>query len=161
MPELAACAGAIAVLLAPGLLVEFLLPRQADPFVRLAMAIGYGLAFWPLLFLWTSSAGLRWTPAAARTVLAMLAVACVIVVVVRRPRPFRFRHVPWTLLTLALFALAIVTRITQIRGVVLPLWVDSVHHTMIARLLIDHGTLPTSYAPFIAGSSFYYHWGFH
>ena len=159
MPELAACAGAIAVLLAPGLLVEALLPRRGDLFVRLAMAIGYGLAFWPLLFLWTSSAGLRWTPAAARVVVAMLAIACVIVI--RRRAPFRLRDVRWTLLTAALFALAIVTRITQIRGVVLPLWVDSVHHTMIARLLIDHGSLPASYAPFIADSSFYYHWGFH
>lgn len=161
MPELAASAGAIAVLLAPGLLIESLLPRRGDPFVRLAMAIGYGLAFWPILFLWTSSAGVRWSPGAARATVAMLAVAWVIVMVKRRRAAFRFRNVPWTLLTGALFALAIATRIAQIRGVVLPLWVDSVHHTMIARLLIDQGTLPASYAPFIAGSSFYYHWGFH
>jgi hypothetical protein len=160
MRELAACAGAMAVLLAPGLLIESLLWRRGDAFVRLAMAIGYGLAFWPLLFLWTSSAGLHWSPIAARAMLATLAIACFIAMVKQRA-PLRFRNASWTLLSVALFALAIVTRITQVRGVVLPLWVDSVHHTMIARLLIEQGALPSSYAPFIAGSSFYYHWGFH
>jgi hypothetical protein len=163
MLQLAACAGAIAVLLVPGLLIESLLPRRGEWLVRLAMAIGYGLAFWPLLFLWTSAAGFRWSTASARVVLAILAIACVIVMVIRRRGAFRFRNVPfrWTLLTVALFGLVAVTRVSQIRGVVLPLWVDSVHHTMIARLLIDQGTLPSTYAPFIPGSSFYYHWGFH
>lgn len=150
------------MLLVPGFALEALLPRRrGDAFVRLAMAIGYGLSFWPILFLWTSSAGLRWSPGAARTVLAVVAMACVAGMVKRRRAPFRIRFDAMTLATLALFALAIVTRITQIRGVVLPLWVDSVHHTMIARLLIDRGALPASYAPFIPGSSFYYHWGFH
>jgi len=172
-------AGAVAVLLVPGFLLESLVrpasrgllaasyPSPGVPSgptsVRLAMAIAFGLAFWPVLFLWTSTAGLHWSPAAARVVLALLAIACGMVM--RRRGSFRFRADswadPWTWLTVALFALAAFTRVSQIGGVVLPLWVDSVHHTMIARLLIDQGSLPSSYAPFIPDSSFYYHWGFH
>lgn len=60
-----------------------------------------------------------------------------------------------------LILLALQTRWQQIAHLVLPNWVDSIHHTMIARLLIENGTVPATYAPFLNEASFVYHWGYH
>jgi hypothetical protein len=49
-------------------------------------------------------------------------------------------------------------RLAQIGDLVLPAWVDAVHHTAIIRLLVEQGTLPATYAP---DTPFFYHWGFH
>jgi hypothetical protein len=58
-------------------------------------------------------------------------------------------------------ATIIVMRFLQIRGLVVPAWVDSVHHMMIARLIAESGRVPTSYRPFMPVDDFYYHYGFH
>ncbi len=71
------------------------------------------------------------------------------------------RQWPWLLLFALLFALACLTRSRQIRDLVLPNWVDSVHHTMIVRLIVEQGRLPATYAPYIPEAGFSYHWGFH
>ncbi|MBI5878472.1 MAG: hypothetical protein HZB53_12555 [Chloroflexi bacterium] len=43
----------------------------------------------------------------------------------------------------------------------LPLWVDSVHHAAIARLILAQGGLPESYRPFAEADQVYYHLGYH
>ena len=40
-------------------------------------------------------------------------------------------------------------------------WVDSVHHGVITRLILETGGFPSSYAPFIDIDSAQYHAGFH
>ncbi len=42
-----------------------------------------------------------------------------------------------------------------------PLWGDSLQHTMIARLLVDHGGLFNSWEPYAPLETFTYHFGFH
>ncbi|HWW61885.1 MAG TPA: hypothetical protein VN181_11000 [Thermoanaerobaculia bacterium] len=125
----------------------FALARLFERRVRPATVIGCGLAFWPVLFLWTSTIGLAWNGWVVRGIVILCALF------VRRTR---IEAMP-----IALFALVCITRIVQIRGVALPLWVDSVHHTMIVRLILEHGVVPSSYAPFIESGPFFYHWGFH
>jgi hypothetical protein len=130
-----------------------------DPIVRFAEEIALGLCFWPVLFLLTTSCGWSWSVTSARIVFAALSVALIAIVIARGFVPRKPDLIEMAALGLA--AIVAYTRIRQIEGVVFPLWVDSVHHTMLVRLLVEHGHLPSSYAPFIAQSTFYYHWGFH
>ncbi|MFL6247794.1 MAG: hypothetical protein ACJ74H_17350 [Thermoanaerobaculia bacterium] len=151
---------AIAVLWVPGATVTRILRTGSrDRVIRFAQEIALGLSFWPVLFLFTSLAGLSWDAASARVVFALLVIALIVVCFTKRAKlrgPDLIEKASMVLMAIVAF-----TRVRQIDGVVLPLWVDSVHHTMIVRLLVDRGQLPQSYAPFIPESTFYYHWGFH
>jgi len=69
---------------------------------------------------------------------------------------------PWPDVALAVIMILVVaTRALQVRDLVLPAWVDSVHHTMIARLIADAGRVPVSYRPYMPIDGFHYHFGFH
>ncbi|HEY6842565.1 MAG TPA: hypothetical protein VI391_00220, partial [Thermoanaerobaculia bacterium] len=114
-----------------------------------------GIAFWPLIFLWTSQCGFRWSPLSARLVFVALAILAIRNF--RLPRTSARFALTWT----ALFAAAIVSRVLQARELVFPAWADSVHHAMIVRLLMEHGRIPPTYDPFIPHGQFYYHWGYH
>jgi len=156
---LAAAAG-LAVLWVPGaLLARAFSIESRDRLLLLSQQCALGLAFWPVLFLITSSLRLSWNAGGARVLLLVLGA----MLIASRPwrnvkfeRPDLLQVGSVTLLTIVVF-----TRFRQIRHIALPIWVDSVHHTMIVRLLSEHGRLPGSYAPFIPESTFYYHWGFH
>jgi len=62
----------------------------------------------------------------------------------------------------ALFGLAValVWRFWQARELILPNWVDSQHHVLIVRKMIEYGGLPSTLEPYLPGP-FYYHFGFH
>ena len=77
--------------------------------------------------------------------------------VVRRKR-LKF---DWKLLVaLALFGALIALRLWQARELVLPNWVDSLHHSLIVRKMVEAGGLTASLEPYLPGN-FYYHFGFH
>jgi hypothetical protein len=159
----------LAVLLIPGgLLVRTLGGRslgRLDLVSGLALRLAIGLAFWPVLFLLTSSLGWRWSSAGARTLLAALVLAWIGTALAsgRRTCPRAGRRDGWALpLALAaIFALIAGTRWWHVRALVLPPWVDSVHHTLVVRLLLARGALPETCAPFVPGAPFDYHWGWH
>ena len=135
-----------------------------DPISSAAIKLGLGLSVWPLLFLWTSTAGLRLGVASTRVIFILLSAAICADALVRKRRstgsPARGRWTAaWLFVVIAVAAAWI--RVLQIRDLVLPAWVDSIHHMMIVRLIVDHGTLPSSYEPYIPASEFYYHWGYH
>lgn len=52
-------------------------------------------------------------------------------------------------------------RFYQVRHLVLPAWVDSVHHTLLVRILLEQGTVPTTWGSYLPDTPFYYHFGFH
>lgn len=56
--------------------------------------------------------------------------------------------------------IALVWRFCQARELVLPNWVDSQHHVLIIRKMIEFGGLPSTLEPYLPGP-FYYHFGFH
>ena len=64
------------------------------------------------------------------------------------------------LLALALFGALIAFRLWQARELVLPNWVDSLHHSLIVRKMVEAGGLTASLEPYLPGN-FYYHFGFH
>lgn len=53
------------------------------------------------------------------------------------------------------------SRLLPIRSLPAPSWGDSVHHTLIARLIYENGGLFSSWEPYTAIHSFTYHFGFH
>lgn len=67
----------------------------------------------------------------------------------------------WILIFVLLLLLTAFTRYSHIQNLVLPVWVDSVHHTMVTSVLLEQGTLPDTYTPYLDKGRFFYHWGFH
>ncbi len=57
-------------------------------------------------------------------------------------------------------AVALVWRFWQARELVLPNWVDSQHHVLIIRKMLEFGGLPSTLEPYLPGP-FTYHFGFH
>lgn len=53
------------------------------------------------------------------------------------------------------------TRFWAIRTLPLPMWGDSVHHTLIAQLITENGGLFNSWQPYTEMKSLTYHFGFH
>ncbi len=62
---------------------------------------------------------------------------------------------------LAVLMLLIFTRFWSIRSLEGPMWGDSYQHSLITQLLIDHGGLFRSWAPYADLVTFTYHFGFH
>lgn len=62
--------------------------------------------------------------------------------------------------TLAIFGLILIWRMVQARDLALPPWVDSVHHVLIVRTILEYGGLPENLEPYLP-VAFYYHYAFH
>jgi hypothetical protein len=154
----------------------------SDRLVRLALQIALGLSIWPIVFLLTSTLGIAWTPVAMRIVVIVTIVLGIALTVWRAgrwpagpPAASRRGAAPtsrrWTgrraagaplLATFAFLALlAIATRVSHIRELAFPPWVDGIHHAMIVRLILEQGVVPATADPYIGGAAFGYHWGFH
>lgn len=145
---------------------------------KLALASGLSLAIYPLLILWSNLVGLRlgaayaWGPA----LIALLAMLWH-----QRGRvvhlPSRFRSInlqprqflssmmkPALWLELALIgvlSLLVFSRFWGVRSLDVPLGSDSLHHTMIVQLLLDHNGLFDSWQPYAELTTMNYHYGFH
>jgi len=129
--------------------------------VGLVPVLGMSLALPSLVILWSTALGVSLTPAltwggylALLPVLGWLGWRSF-----RGRRPFR-RWRWHDLALLACLALVLSWRFLQSAELVLPAWVDSLHHTHIVQVLLEKGRIPPvleSYAPI----PFYYHYGFH
>src|SRR5579875_288412 len=71
------------------------------------------------------------------------------------------RHGALALGYLAVLALGLGARLWSTRDLVPALGADTYHHALIARLLVERGGVPDSYAPYAPIASFAYHFGFH
>ncbi len=133
--------------------------RVWRPLQRWCLAVSLSIAFWPILFYWTS----RVLPAAAldarSTLFLLLGLAGWTV--------FRLRHhlrrqlildrLEW--LAMAVFAATLATRFWVVRGDPYPAWTDSLHHTILTQLTASAGRLPISMLPYFPISLDQYHLG--
>lgn len=62
---------------------------------------------------------------------------------------------------LVFWGVVLAWRFYQIRDLTLPPWVDSVHHALLVRILLEQRTIPKTWAPYLPQVPFYYHFGFH
>ncbi|MBM3190485.1 MAG: hypothetical protein FJZ90_17440, partial [Chloroflexi bacterium] len=152
----------------PGIVASLYLlpPRRLEIGVYLALVLALSMAAWPLLLLWTSLLGLSlagWR--AWIVVLALIAAGAYRLW--RRPGLSlvdwsRTARDPLPELALALILLlAWGVRLLQVRELVVPAWVDSVHHTLITQLISERGRVPSTLEPYLPLGDFHYHYGFH
>ena len=159
---LAAVGIALALMYLPGLTIlnRFAATRRVDGLSRVLIAPGVSAAAYVVLFAVCHVLGIRlgwWTPWA-------ISLAAAGALLRQRRRPTRI-HWPTdtaayvTLLFVAIVLLA--SRLAAIKGLVAPLWGDSVHHTIIVQLMLDNGGLFQSWHPYDDAATFTYHFGFH
>ncbi|MFN8505880.1 hypothetical protein [Kouleothrix sp.] len=149
------------LLFAPGLLIErWLRPFPASPpFLLPSLWLGLSLSVIALLYEWATALGV----ALALPALAALALACGLGALWQlwRERGWPAHGLQPALALLAVLALTFWTRFMQIRGLVLPNWVDSIHHALLIRVAAERGMAPLDLRPYLPIAQLPYHWGYH
>jgi len=151
-------------------LLALVRPRLGlDPIEALALAAGLSASLIVALFLLATELRLRLTPASLAAVLILCTAFALAWGVKRRARSSLSRFsLTGRLLAAApfvafviLFALTLATRLWAVRNLVVPAWVDSVHHALISQLIAAQGRLPDSFLPYLPTEATTYHFGFH
>lgn len=166
-----------AALYLPGwLLLEFSqVGSSLDRGEKIAVCLGLSLASTPLLMTWTSWLGLGWSRAGALAGAGFLTA----IGIYRLRQNWRrseqrlsinpLRGIGDRLKSgatinlglLAVFGATLIVRVAMVRDLSAPPWVDSVHHALITRLIMENGAFPESYAPYIDIQASSYHPGYH
>lgn len=161
------------LLFAPGYLLEqaLALPLPSLVGLRPALWLALSLSLVALLYQWATTLGLVLT----LPLLSLLALLCGWGVVWRvwhstpeaaheqqHPAPTMRKqaYAAWGAL-LCVLMLTLWTRFVQISGLVLPAWVDSVHHALLIRVAAEQGQVPYSLHPSMPVENLPYHWGYH
>ena len=137
---------------------------------RIVLGIGISLSLYPILFLLTYlvnikiGAILTWIPGLIGSgILLRKAATCLRYSSLREKIRlwFHSENLLPDLITFLILAAIIGVRFFIIRTVDLPLWGDSLTHSMVAQLIVDNGGLFQSWVPYAELQSFTYHFGFH
>jgi hypothetical protein len=158
----------------PGLaLLRLLLPRDSalHPAARLLLALGVSVALPPLLLLLAQQVGLPWGRLATWLYL-LLALLLVVYPTHADGRLYRGgsdRRWPWQGIhldvasgaLLVVGGLVLLINLFVARALPTGLFGDSYHHTLITRLLVEHGGLFDSWQPYAPLTTLTYHFGFH
>jgi hypothetical protein len=145
--------------------------RQIPIEVLLALAVGLSVAFYPLLFLFAKEFGI----VVSSSLIWVICLAFLVWLLIALGKRFGewkhdYRTRLWQILKngglgaiglLIVGAALVIVRLLAIRSLLLPMWGDSVHHTLIVQLLLDKGGLFDSWQPYAEMQSMTYHFGFH
>jgi hypothetical protein len=158
------------LLFGPGYLFEQAWPafEGISLALRPALWLGLSISLIALIYEWATALGLVLSAPA----LYMLAAACgagviwrILRIEDRKPAIFDLRsaifNLRFTLALLAILTLTFWTRFSQIEGLALPPWVDSVHHALMIRVVTETGQAPLSLRPYMPVDQLPYHWGYH
>lgn len=147
-----------------------------------AIATGLSLALIPVVMLWTTILNIKWTSGGvffvAGFLIAFFMARLIYIVVISQPiRPKPERSQVLGQLTLAtiifkfftsksfalivIFLISLAVRLIMVRDLATPAWVDSVHHALITRIILDTGSYPSTYLPYWDITPTAYHPGFH
>ncbi len=160
------------LLFGPGYLLERRLgsPMPVAALVRPALWVGVSLSLVALLYEWATLAGVSLSP----VLLGMLTGGCALGCVwaawhdlghqkpfasPKRPLPIPVRW--WGIAFGLIFGLTVWSRFIQIQDLVVPAWVDSVHHALLIRITAETGQVPYSLRPYLPVDDLPYHWGYH
>lgn len=155
------------VLLIPGASLLAWLPgkRSVDNLLAvLADAAALSISIVALLALWLMITGIK---ASALGLIIFYSAGVLVLLAalwVRRTQPTgsparAARFLPWFLAFGLVVGLS-AWRFYQARDLALPAWVDSVHHTLVVRKIIEYRGLPPDLNPYFP-AAFFYHYGFH
>ncbi len=142
------------------------LDRQFNWGERTAISLGIGLAFYPIIFIWTGVVHFPWTQTRVWTLLGSMTVLYLYLVVRKNPhaggQKSQISKPGWkTIALLCIFLASLAVRLVMVRDLSAPAWVDSVHHALLGKLIVLNGGLPDSYFPFVGVQTSNYHAGFH
>jgi hypothetical protein len=164
----------LALLAIPGIaaLIWLYPPWSSSDWIsRLGLALGIGLAFYPVLFLWSNTIGIQLGRfnALVLPIVGLIFIGIRKFLDLRNPAPekreshiqINWAHRMPEIVFLVIMALIIFTRFWPIRNLDAPMWGDSYQHTMMAQLLVDNGGLFSNWEPYAQLTSFTYHFGFH
>ena len=127
--------------------------------VALAQIIGISLAVIALLAEGAFTLGWQFSSLGVGLLLAGFAALAVVGFIRRKPQIHK-RQLWIGLIGLALFGSLIAWRLHQADELILPNWVDSQHHYLIIRAILEQRGLPDTLAPYL-DQPLYYHFGFH
>jgi len=163
---------AVAVLWLPGRVMAETFNCPDRHRINLATSMGLSMAGTPLAAMFLSLLQIR----VNRTSLISVYILCGAVILLKRVarhRAFLSRWRPmlswsgifshnWSreIWLLVVFIATLALRFIQIRDLVLPAWVDSLHHTFIVQTIRDQGQIPDNLVLYTS-IPFYYHFGFH
>lgn len=155
---------ALLILVLPGAAWLVWQPKRACSLSSLADAVGFSISLTALAAL----VGFLLDATITRQTITALYAACLFLLMIgllvrllRGSKPsLDWRHLLAFLLGLTGVVGLTAWRFYQARGLALPAWVDSVHHTLIARVIMENGGLPHTLAPYLP-VDFSYHYGFH
>ncbi len=77
-----------------------------------------------------------------------------------KKRSISWKNLAWVAGTALVVMLVIAFRFYQAKDLVFPAWVDSVHHVLITKKILEAGGIPLTLAPEL-DVPLYYHYGFH
>jgi hypothetical protein len=138
-------------------------------FVRPALWLGLSISSVVLLYTWATALGQTLSP----TVLGVLAALCGLGVGWQMWRASntassmpqhtlgRARKVVMIGALAAILGITLVTRVVQVEDLVVPAWVDPVHHALLIRVAAEQGQAPYSLRPYLPVDNLPYHWGYH
>ncbi len=183
IPDLWIIAPLLAILWLPGwLLLDFSGLRSHYDFgEQTALAITFSLASIPVIMLWTTVLKLRWNAQSLFITTGVLTAILIIRIIYNAvtthlhkrssdvqtedtisPSCGKIKFIADRSLALILiFIICLATRLIMVRDLATPAWVDSVHHALITRLIMDSGSYPATYLPYWTFTPTSYHPGFH
>jgi hypothetical protein len=149
-----------ALLCLPGLaLIRTLWKSPLSIDERLPLALSLSCVIPPLILLASDIVSMRWNSTMAWAALAV----CAVIAFWPRPRPVRptWQIQPTYVALLLISGASLAVRLYTTRNLVMGQFGDSVHHTIIAQLLVDNGGLFHSWQPYAQLTTLTYHYGFH
>jgi hypothetical protein len=151
---------AFLVLILPGWAVLAWLPSDChDGFEWLADAVGISIAVTVLLAELAFFVRFQFTEESL-AVLYGLALLAALLGSLRRVIHWRWRPSWFIPAGLGILGGLLAWRFYQARSLVLPAWVDSVHHVLVIRKIIESAGLPADLSPYL-NVPFFYHYAFH
>ncbi|HWR66719.1 MAG TPA: DUF6541 family protein [Bellilinea sp.] len=156
---------ALLILLQPGFAWLVWSRQSRGFFTTLADAVGISISLTALVALAGFYLDVGFTRPVLIGLYGLCGLALLIGLVWRISRINTSRAVHWQRLLIILLGIVgivglVVWRLYQARSLVLPAWVDSVHHTLIVRIIMENGGLPATLQPYLP-ADFSYHFGFH
>jgi len=157
----------LALFTLPGYLLCSLLAFEAelDPLEHLALIVGLSLALVPLALLFCSVLGIALNRTRVLVAAAALGIGALWRLASTGFRDLRRWGYPAdrspVIAFLFAFLVSLLVRFLHIRNLVVPAWIDSVHHALISQLMVAKGGVPSSYEPLLPIERFIYHFGFH
>jgi hypothetical protein len=161
-------------------IVLFSFYKIYSDYEQFAISVGLSLALIPIFYLIGTVSGFRWTESRLYWMMGFF----IIIVLFRWLSDCRFTNLlsfvsnpiqslmilknkiaqldylhNGLMLGIILFTLSV--RMVMIRDLATPVWVDSIHHGLITRLIVENGTLPHTYQPYLGIEPTLYHPGFH